>query len=137
MTVLGASRLCHFEISCRAHGGFLTVHLFLRFYLAVALPTGWITIEKRRKKRDTTVPVCHTEPFDSLKGWKDKFFWVNSSVAPSVMRWFDEKDFPRDSPVDRFDGDMTLETFLNDTSIRIRRYLEEFLVLIELSRRWC
>ncbi|GJU84831.1 hypothetical protein Tco_1292377 [Tanacetum coccineum] len=61
---------------------------------------------------------------------------VNSSVAPIAMCWFDGKDFSRDSFVDGFDDDMTLETLLNDNPTRIRRYLEEFLVLIGLSRMW-
>nr|GEU59486.1 hypothetical protein [Tanacetum cinerariifolium] len=45
-------------------------------------------------------------------------------------------EFPYDSIVDGVDGDMVLETFLNVNSTRIRRYLEEFLVLIGLSRMW-
>ncbi|GJU25793.1 hypothetical protein Tco_1164414 [Tanacetum coccineum] len=112
------------------------LYLFHRFYLAVALITGCITKEKRRKKRDTTVPVCHTEPFDSLKGWRDQFFWVNSSLAPMSMQWFDGKDFPRDYSVDGFDSDMTLETLLNDNPTRIRRHPKEFLILIGFSRMW-
>ncbi|GJW29802.1 hypothetical protein Tco_0046677 [Tanacetum coccineum] len=34
------------------------------------------------------------------------------------------------------DEDMVLETLLNDNPTRIRRYLEEFLDLIGLSRMW-
>ncbi|GKD06611.1 hypothetical protein Tco_1181585 [Tanacetum coccineum] len=52
------------------------------------------------------------------------------------MRWFSGKEFPRDSPVDAIDGDMFLETLLNDNPTRIRRYPEEFLVLVGLSRMW-
>ncbi|GJY61856.1 hypothetical protein Tco_0462513, partial [Tanacetum coccineum] len=89
LTVLEASEISHFEISCRTHGGVPTLYLFCRFYLATALPTRWITIEKRRKRKNTSVPTCHTEPFDSLKGWRDKFSRVNSSVAPIAMWWFD------------------------------------------------
>ncbi|GJS79995.1 hypothetical protein Tco_0729876 [Tanacetum coccineum] len=37
------------------------------------------------------------------------------------MRWFTGKDFPRDSPVDPVDGDMILETLLNDKSKDIQR----------------
>ncbi|GKA43369.1 hypothetical protein Tco_0736093 [Tanacetum coccineum] len=116
-------KIGHFEISCRARGRVLTVHFFRRFYLAGNLPTWWITIEKRRKKKNTIVPTCHTEPFDSLKGWRDKFFSVNASVAPIAMQWFTGKDFPQDSAVDGIDGDMVLETLLNDNPTRIRRYL--------------
>ncbi|GKC82700.1 hypothetical protein Tco_1138417 [Tanacetum coccineum] len=104
LSVLGAARVSHFEISCRAHGGNPTVHLFRRFSLAVSLPTGWVTFEKRRKKKNTIVPTCYTDPFDSLKGWREKFFWVNASVALIAMRWFSGKEFPRDSAVDSVNG---------------------------------
>ncbi|GJW11127.1 hypothetical protein Tco_1576954 [Tanacetum coccineum] len=124
LIVLGASRISHFEISCRGHGGVPTIYPFRRFYLATSLPTGWITIEQRHKRKNTTVPTCHTEHFDSLKGWRDIFFWVNASVAPIAMRWFDGGEFSQDSPVDRFDGDMTLETLFNDNPTRVRRYPE-------------
>ncbi|GJR36105.1 hypothetical protein Tco_1211789 [Tanacetum coccineum] len=50
--------------------------------------------------------------------------------------WFISKDFPQDSAVDGVDDDMILETLLNDPPTRIRRYPEEFLVLIGLSRLW-
>ncbi|GJZ30783.1 hypothetical protein Tco_0575830 [Tanacetum coccineum] len=49
------------------------------------------------------------------------------------MRWFNGGEFPRDSLVDGFDVDMTLETLLNVNPTRIRKYPEEFLVLIGLS----
>nr|GEV14659.1 transposase (putative), gypsy type [Tanacetum cinerariifolium] len=101
LTVLGASGISHFEISCWAHGGVPTIYLFRRFYLAISLPTGWIIIEKRHKRKNTIVPACHTEPFDSLKGRRDLFFWVNASVASIAMRWFDRGEFSQDSPVDR------------------------------------
>nr|GEV27172.1 transposase (putative), gypsy type [Tanacetum cinerariifolium] len=97
------------------------------------LPTGWITIKKRCKKKDKTVLICNTKPFDSLKGWGDRLVWVNSSVTPIAMRWFDEKDFPQDSSVNGFNSDMTLETLLNENPARIKKYPKEFLVLIGLS----
>ncbi|GJX20960.1 hypothetical protein Tco_0223637 [Tanacetum coccineum] len=42
----------------------------------------------------------------------------------------------KDSPVNVFNGDMTLDTLLNDNPTRIRSYPKEFLVLIGLSRMW-
>ncbi|GJS66272.1 hypothetical protein Tco_0680836 [Tanacetum coccineum] len=45
------------------------------------------------------------------------------------MQRFSGKEFPRD-------GDMVLDTLLNNNPTRIRRYPEEFLVLIGLSRLW-
>ncbi|GKB08770.1 hypothetical protein Tco_0837082 [Tanacetum coccineum] len=42
-------------------------------------------------------------------------------------------EFPRDSLVNAIDGDMVLETLLNDNPTLIRNYPEEFLVLLGLS----
>ncbi|GJY56140.1 hypothetical protein Tco_0455255 [Tanacetum coccineum] len=89
ISILGAARVSHFEISCRAHGG-----------------------------------------------WREKFLWVNASMAPIAMCWYTGKEFPRDPAIDGVDGDMVLETLLNDNPTRIRSYPEEFLVLIGLSRMW-
>nr|GEV39564.1 hypothetical protein [Tanacetum cinerariifolium] len=44
------------------------------------------------------------------------------------------KGFPRDSPVDVVDGDMFLDTLLNNNPTQIKRYPEEFFVLLGLSR---
>nr|GEW87960.1 ribonuclease H-like domain-containing protein [Tanacetum cinerariifolium] len=63
-------------------------------------------------------------------------FGVNDYVSPITMRWFSEKDFPRDSLVDAIDGDMFLESLPNDNPTRIRRYPEEFFVLLGLNRMW-
>ncbi|GKE93100.1 hypothetical protein Tco_1574195, partial [Tanacetum coccineum] len=52
------------------------------------------------------------------------------------MHWFSSKEFPQDYVVDVIDEDMVLETLLNDNPTRIRRYPEEFLGLIGLSRMW-
>ncbi|GJY22235.1 hypothetical protein Tco_0394801 [Tanacetum coccineum] len=53
-------------------------------------------------------------------------------MAPIVMQRFLGKEFPQD-------GNMVLETLLNNNPTRIRRYPEEFLVffLIGLSHLWC
>ncbi|GJS70386.1 hypothetical protein Tco_0703227 [Tanacetum coccineum] len=88
------------------------------------------------EEKNIVVPTCYTNLFDSLKGWREKFFWVNASVDPIAMHWFSSKEFPQDSVVDGVDGDMVLETLLNDNSTQIMRYPEEFLVLIGLSRMW-
>ncbi|GJW39656.1 hypothetical protein Tco_0065501 [Tanacetum coccineum] len=50
--------------------------------------------------------------------------------------WFTGKDFPRDSTVDGIDGDIVLESLLNDNPTQIRRYAKAFLILIGLSRLW-
>ncbi|GKA19857.1 hypothetical protein Tco_0699772 [Tanacetum coccineum] len=86
--------------------------------IAIGLPIGLITFEKRRKKKNTTITTCHTNPFDSLKGWREEFFWVNALVALITMLWFSGKEFLRDSTVDAVDEDMVLETLLNDVRNR-------------------
>nr|GEV27074.1 hypothetical protein [Tanacetum cinerariifolium] len=46
---------------------------------------------------------------------------ILQNVIHAFLVWIDGKDFPRDSSVDGFDGDMTLETLLNDNPTRFRR----------------
>lgn len=121
LSVLGAARVSHFEYMCRICGGVPTVPLFWRFYYTGKGAGGWLTFEKRRDKKDHPVPSCYEEPFDSLKSWREKFFWVNASVAPIVMRWFDGGKLVRDSapPADSYNG--VLETRLHTHLTKIRR----------------
>nr|GEU46764.1 hypothetical protein [Tanacetum cinerariifolium] len=32
-------------------------------------------------------PQCYTKPLDSLKNWKNRYFWVDERVFPTVMEW--------------------------------------------------
>ncbi|GJU92910.1 hypothetical protein Tco_1317666 [Tanacetum coccineum] len=92
-------------------------------------------VHRERNRRVPFLAIrCVLSIQNSDPRWRDKFFWVNASVAPIAIQWFTGKDFPQDSGVDGMDGDMVLETLLNDNPTRIRRYLEEFFVLIGLNR---
>ena len=72
--VLGAARVSHFELMCRSFGKDPTVTLFRRFYYSGKGAGGWMTFEKRRDRKNHPVSACYEEPFDSLKGWRDRFF---------------------------------------------------------------
>nr|GEZ29644.1 potassium transporter 5-like [Tanacetum cinerariifolium] len=48
-------------------------------------------------------------------------YGIGRQFALIDMQWFTGNDFPRDSAVDGIDGDMILETLLNNNPTRIRR----------------
>nr|GEY48912.1 ankyrin repeat-containing domain, PGG domain protein [Tanacetum cinerariifolium] len=43
-------------------------------------------------KRPGTDAVCYTKPLDSLKGWNDHFFWVDTFACPALFSWYTEMD---------------------------------------------
>lgn len=73
--VLAACRISHREILCRVHGGVPTVPLFNKFYYA-GVHNGWMTLEKWKDPKSLVVPVCYTAFLDSVKNWKDHFFFI-------------------------------------------------------------
>nr|GEZ97566.1 hypothetical protein [Tanacetum cinerariifolium] len=47
-------------------------------------------------KRPGTDVVCYTKPLDSLKGWNDHFFWVDTFACPALFPWYTGKSVSRD-----------------------------------------
>ncbi|GKA34314.1 hypothetical protein Tco_0720743 [Tanacetum coccineum] len=48
----------------------------------VDFPEGWMSFSKRPRKN---TPQCYTKPFDSLKNWNNRFFWVDERIFPTVV----------------------------------------------------
>nr|GEX45199.1 1-aminocyclopropane-1-carboxylate oxidase homolog 1-like [Tanacetum cinerariifolium] len=91
LSVIGAAKVSHFEILCRVHGFELTVGLFRCFYVN-SKNKGWMSFSKR----PGTDAVCYTKPLDSLKGWNDHFFWVDTFACPAQIPWHTSKSVSRD-----------------------------------------
>ncbi|GKB62962.1 hypothetical protein Tco_0919148 [Tanacetum coccineum] len=92
LSVLGAARISHFEISCLTYGRVPTTHLFHRFYLASNLPTGWITIENKREKR-TLSYLLVPNPFDVVcveKKLSENEKPIHEQTADVVTSSFDQ-----------------------------------------------
>nr|GEZ62306.1 hypothetical protein [Tanacetum cinerariifolium] len=43
-----------------------------------------------------TDAVCYTKPLDSLKGWNDHFFWVDTFACLALFSWHTGKSVSRD-----------------------------------------
>ncbi|PWA68831.1 transposase (putative), gypsy type [Artemisia annua] len=134
LSCLGAARISHFEICCRAHGGVPTVQLFRKFYCN-GIHNGYLTFEKRRVGKGITVPVCYTDGgLDSLKHWREKFFWVKSSVFPISVPWHSSVSVEKDPPPSNEGLDMGLLEALNLHRVKFQWYPETFLCVVGLSR---
>nr|XP_043631638.1 uncharacterized protein LOC122603090 [Erigeron canadensis] len=70
----GNLRLGMFELACRAHDGEPTLTLFRRFYKLVVGIHSKSTLKMRL--------VSVSGVLESIKGWKSRFFYVNSSIVP-------------------------------------------------------
>nr|GEY46757.1 ribonuclease H-like domain-containing protein [Tanacetum cinerariifolium] len=46
-------------------------------------------------KRPGTDVVCYIKPLDSLKGWNDHFFWVDTFACPALFLWHTGKSVSR------------------------------------------
>ncbi|GJW66395.1 hypothetical protein Tco_0120819 [Tanacetum coccineum] len=83
LSVIGATKVSHFEITCRVLNIIPALSLFCVFYIP-SYYSGWMSFNKRQGKN---TPKCYTKPLDSLKNWNNRFFWVDKKVFPTVMAW--------------------------------------------------
>nr|GEX28298.1 putative transposase (putative), gypsy type [Tanacetum cinerariifolium] len=83
LSVVGADKVSHFKINCRALNIVPTLSLFRVFYTP-SFNSGWMSFSKRPGKN---TPQCYTKPLDSLKNWNNRFFWVDERVFPTIVDW--------------------------------------------------
>ncbi|GJU43071.1 hypothetical protein Tco_1200337 [Tanacetum coccineum] len=128
LSVLGAAKVNHFKIMCRVLGYQPSLGMFHRFYINF-ISNGWLSF----LRRDPT-PCRFSKKFDSLKGWNDHFFWIDASICPIFVSWYNNVPIRRDSlPSDNL-MDFELLEKLNNNRTVIRRYPETFMCLIGLIR---
>nr|GFA06745.1 transposase (putative), gypsy type [Tanacetum cinerariifolium] len=84
LSVIGATKVSHFEINCRVLNIIPTRSLFRVFYTP-SFNSGWMSFNKRPGKN---TPQCYTKPLYSLKNWNNRFFWVDERVFPTVVDWW-------------------------------------------------
>ncbi|GJZ40446.1 hypothetical protein Tco_0587009 [Tanacetum coccineum] len=81
---LGLNRLIMFEIYCRSLGISPTVSLFCVFY-KISKQGHWFSFEKRVGKN--AGGKIFNETFSGMKGWKDRFLFLDRRVVLDVMAW--------------------------------------------------
>ncbi|GJS75445.1 hypothetical protein Tco_0725326 [Tanacetum coccineum] len=101
---------------------------FRRFYCN-SYSNGWLSFSKRGSG-----PCCVSKPLDSLKNWNDRFFWIDASICPIFVPWYNEASVRKD-PLPSDDVlDLDLLDKLDKNRTLIRKYTETFLCLVGLSR---
>ncbi|GKA67686.1 hypothetical protein Tco_0767603 [Tanacetum coccineum] len=87
-------------------------------------------------KRSEKSPVCYTKPLDSLKNWNDHFFWVDEFACPARFPWHTAKNVTRDPAPKATDFSAQDYAILVDHPSPFRKFPEEFLCLVGLSRHY-
>ncbi|GJX49770.1 hypothetical protein Tco_0276615 [Tanacetum coccineum] len=122
-----SDRVSHFEIMCRVLGHLPSLGTLCRFSCN-SINNGWLSFSKR-----ASVPCCTSKPLDSLKGWNDHFFWIDASVCPNFVPWYNDVSVKKDPlPSDNIVDFELLEKLDNNITL-IRKYPETFLCLVGLS----
>ncbi|GJY23561.1 gypsy type transposase [Tanacetum coccineum] len=130
LSVIGAAKVGHFQITCRVLNIIPILNLFCVFYIP-SYKSGWMSFSKRPGKN---TPQCYTKPLDSLKNWNNHFFWVDEKVFPTVVAW--RTGAPKDGmpPADSYS--VLDVTTLNTRRAPFEKQPELLLCLVGLSRRY-
>ncbi|GJV72439.1 hypothetical protein Tco_1492434 [Tanacetum coccineum] len=129
LSVIGAAKVSHFEVLCRAHGFEPTVGLFRCLYVN-SKNKGRISFSKRPGND----AVCYTKPLDSLKNWNDRFFWVDAFACPALFPWNTSKSVPKDPFPKSSEFNAEHYATLVAHPAPFHKYPEPFLCLVGISR---
>ncbi|GKC43499.1 hypothetical protein Tco_1061221, partial [Tanacetum coccineum] len=129
LSVIGAAKVSHFEVLCRAHGFEPTVGLFRCLYVN-SKNKGWMSFSKRLGND----AVCYTKPLDSLKNWNDRSFWVDAFACPASFPWNTSKSVPKDPSPKSFEFNAEHYATLVAHPAPFHKYPEPFLCLVGINR---
>nr|GEV53849.1 hypothetical protein [Tanacetum cinerariifolium] len=129
LSVIAAVKVSHFDVLFRVQCFEPTVGLFRCFYVN-SKNKGWVSFSKR-PGNDV---VCYTKPLDSLKGWNDRFFWVDAFACPASFAWNTRKSVPKDSVPKSFAFNADHYATLVSHPAPFHKYPELFLCLVGISR---
>ncbi|GJY31739.1 ankyrin repeat-containing protein [Tanacetum coccineum] len=129
LSVIGAAKVSHFEVLCRAHGFEPTVGLFRCLYVN-SKNKGWMSFSKRPGND----AVCYIKPLDSLKNWNDRFFWVDAFAYPASFPWNTSKSVPKDPFPKSFKFNAEHYATLVAHPAPFHKYPKPFLCLVGISR---
>ncbi|GJU06716.1 putative gypsy type transposase [Tanacetum coccineum] len=81
LSVIGATKVSHFEIMCRVLGRVPTVGTFRRLYVN-SISNRWLSFSKCGGVDD---PCCYSKKFDSLKNWNNHFSGLTLCFARYLL----------------------------------------------------
>ncbi|KAJ0444312.1 hypothetical protein HanOQP8_Chr16g0629121 [Helianthus annuus] len=134
LSPLGAMKVTHFEIMCRALGGEPSLPLFRQFY-GLAWNGDWYTVRQRRNLAICCISCVPT----SMPPWKDSFFWVSAEAIPFKMGWRHHDDEPSNvipPHTEHFDQKLYQLLVYHPTCLQQQGFPEHVLILAGLSRNW-
>lgn len=105
--------------------------LLRRLYVKF-IKNGWLSFSKRSKDTGT----CYDKPLDSVKGWMDRFFWVDAIVCPIIYPWHTADSVEGDSVPGVGEYSEEEYNILTGNPAPFRRYPEAFLCWVGLSRNY-
>lgn len=127
---IGTAKITNFEVNCLLLAINATINLFCAFY-HTTWSHGWVSFAKRAGRLQ-----CYTEKVDSLRNWRERFFWVDDTVFPSFFEFYSQRTLLRDEcPGPGTFNAEDAET-INTNRIPINSYPEEFLVHMGISRNY-
>nr|GEU31855.1 hypothetical protein [Tanacetum cinerariifolium] len=85
-------------------------------------------------KHPGTDVVCYTKPLDSLKGWNDHFFWVDTFACHALFPWHTGKSVSRDVVPKSFELNAKHYATLVAYPALFHKYPKPFLCLIGMSQ---
>ncbi|GKC17996.1 hypothetical protein Tco_1014778, partial [Tanacetum coccineum] len=85
-------------------------------------------------KRPGHDAVCYTKPLDSLKGWNDHFFLVDTFACPASFSWHMGKSMSKDPFPKSTEFNAEHYASLVEYPTPFHKYLEPFLCLVGMIR---
>ena len=107
-----------------------TINLFRAFY-HTSWSNGWVTFSKRPGRYQ-----CYTDKVDALRGWRERFFWIDDKVFTTLSVIYTQGGLLKDEHPDPGTYNVEDEETINSNRILINSYPEEFLVHMGMSRNY-
>lgn len=127
---IGAAKITNFEVNFRLLAINPTINLFRAFY-HTTWSNGWVTFSKRPRRYQ-----CYTEKVDALRGWRERFFWIDDRVFTTLSEFYTQRTLPKDERPDPGTYNVEDAETINENRIPINSYPEEFLVHMGMSRNY-
>lgn len=127
---IGAAKITNFEVNCRLLAIEPTINLFRAFYHTL-WSNGWVTFSKRSGPLQ-----CYVGKIDSLREWRENFFWVDKNFFPWEFDFYTKGSLPTDQRPPPEVYNVADADTINTNRIPFRSYPEEFLVHMGISRNY-
>jgi hypothetical protein len=128
LSLFGACKVSHFEVVCRAHNFAPSVALFRRLYVKF-IKNGWVLFSKR-----ANTETCYDKALDSVKGWRDRFFWLDAFTCHVNFPWCSTDGVEGDPGPNPNEYSAEEYSIVIEGPAPFRRFPEAFLCWVDLSR---